>query len=69
MQRYYKDKPSRLKRKRSMKQQAWVLSEQIAMTKSHFVQTLIKYSKLYCKYTKLAGFRYFVESKTTWFDR
>ncbi|PBC33128.1 Sodium channel protein Nach [Apis cerana cerana] len=39
------------------------------MTRSHFVQTLIKYSKLYCKYTKLAGFRYFVESKTTWFDR
>ncbi|XP_006607222.2 pickpocket protein 28-like [Apis dorsata] len=68
MQHYYKDKPSRLKRKKSIKH-AWMLSEQIAMSKSHFVQTLIKYSKLYCKYTKLAGFRYFVESKTTWFDR
>nr|XP_033328781.1 sodium channel protein Nach-like [Megalopta genalis] len=37
--------------------------------KSLFWHTLVKYTKLYCKYTKLAGFRYFVEARTSWFDR
>ncbi|KOC68351.1 Sodium channel protein Nach [Habropoda laboriosa] len=38
-------------------------------SRSRFVRILLKYTKLYCKYTKLAGFRYFVEPEATWFDR
>ncbi|XP_076279922.1 sodium channel protein Nach-like [Lasioglossum baleicum] len=37
--------------------------------KSRFWKTLAKYTKLYCRYTKLVGFRYFVEERTSWFDR
>ncbi|CAK9800138.1 Sodium channel protein Nach [Anthophora plagiata] len=37
--------------------------------RSRFVRILLKYTKLYCKYTKLAGFKYFVEPEATWFDR
>ncbi|XP_076658777.1 sodium channel protein Nach [Halictus rubicundus] len=37
--------------------------------KSRFWKTLAKYMKLYCRYTKLVGFRYFVEARTSWFDR
>ncbi|XP_076751975.1 sodium channel protein Nach [Xylocopa sonorina] len=38
-------------------------------SRSRFTRTLLKYSKLYCKYTKLTGFKYFVEPEATWFDR
>ncbi|XP_054006766.1 sodium channel protein Nach-like [Hylaeus anthracinus] len=37
--------------------------------KSWFVNTLIKHSKMYCKYSKLAGFNYFVEPETSWYSR
>nr|XP_034172628.1 sodium channel protein Nach-like isoform X1 [Osmia lignaria] len=46
-----------------------VLKHEKLETRSRFVRALIKYGKLYCKYTKLAGFKYFTESGTTWFDR
>nr|XP_012144723.1 PREDICTED: uncharacterized protein LOC105661740 [Megachile rotundata] len=46
-----------------------VLKRETRETRSRFVRALIKYGKLYCKYTKLAGFKYFTESSTTWFDR
>ncbi|CAL7946196.1 unnamed protein product [Xylocopa violacea] len=39
-----------------------------ASSRSRFTRTLLKYSKLYCKYTKLTGFKYFVEPEATWFD-
>ncbi|XP_076220533.1 pickpocket protein 28-like isoform X2 [Nomia melanderi] len=37
--------------------------------RSHLCNMLVKYMKLYCRYTKLAGFRYFVEEDSSWFDR
>ncbi|XP_076177386.1 uncharacterized protein LOC143151829 [Ptiloglossa arizonensis] len=36
---------------------------------SWFAKTLTKHLKLYCKYSKLAGFKYFVEPEASWFDR
>ncbi|XP_076668488.1 sodium channel protein Nach [Andrena cerasifolii] len=39
------------------------------LDRSHFTRTLAKHVKLYCKYTKLAGFKYIVDSSATWFDR
>ncbi|XP_015432819.1 PREDICTED: uncharacterized protein LOC107188933 [Dufourea novaeangliae] len=49
---------------------SWVSTESRNSTKkSHFRKTFMKYAKLYCKYTKLAGFKYFVDEETSWFDR
>lgn len=39
------------------------------LERTRFTRTLVKHVKLYCKYTKLAGFKYIVDSRTTWFDR
>ncbi|XP_078049298.1 sodium channel protein Nach-like [Augochlora pura] len=58
------------RRWRSDVHRGWVTpSPRKRAKKSFFWQTLVKYTKLYCKYTKLAGFRYFVEARTSWFDR
>lgn len=59
-----------LEYKRKPDSRGWVFPEpRRRSSESRFGRTLIKYVKLYCKYTKLAGFKYFVESGTTWFDR
>lgn len=49
---------------------SWMSTESRRREKrSHFCNMLVKYVKLYCRYTKLAGFRYFVEKNSSWFDR
>ncbi|XP_017760977.1 PREDICTED: sodium channel protein Nach-like [Eufriesea mexicana] len=63
------DKSSRRERDADGVAKGWAMSKPHRVSNARFVRTLLKYSKLYCRYTKLAGFRYFVEPEATWFDR
>ncbi|CAK9806122.1 Sodium channel protein Nach [Anthophora quadrimaculata] len=67
MQIYSENESSKHQRKRDVSYNGTLNDRR--KRRSRFVRILLKYTKLYCKYTKLAGFKYFVEPEATWFDR